>query len=127
MIEDWYAGSEAGGSVAQLLLHELALGAHYGVIFPPELILVARSLVGIDAPTTLIAPDVSFSELLEPVTPQLRKSLLPSLAGLKEGAEMRRFDYLEAALELPDLIPELVARLRSPPPSPAVGESIRVG
>ncbi|MEO8092419.1 MAG: AarF/UbiB family protein [bacterium] len=120
VVEDWYAGAEAGGSVAQLLLRELALGARYGVIFPPELMLVARSLVGIDATTTLVAPGVSFSELLEPATDKLRRALLPSLEGLKEGAERRRFDYLEAALELPDLIPELVARLRSPPPSPAV-------
>ena len=127
VVEDWYAGSQAGGSVAQLLLRELALGAHYGVIFPPELMLVARSLVGIDATTTLIAPGVSFSELLEPATGELRRALLPSLEGLKEGAERRRFDYLETALELPDLIPELVARLRSPAPSPVADGQLPIG
>lgn len=117
VVEDWYAG--AGGSVAQLLLHELALGARYGVIFPRELMLVARSLIGIDATTTLIAPEVSFRELLEPATSQLRQILLPNFAGLKDAADKRRFDYLDAALELPDLIPELVARLRRAPPVPA--------
>lgn len=127
VVEDWYAGAERGGSVAQLLLRELALGAHHGVIFPRELMLVARSLVGIDATTTLIAPEVSFSEVLKPATARLPRALLPSLEELREGAEKRRFDYLESALELPDLIPDLVARLRSPSPAPGVDRSTAVG
>lgn len=41
VVGDWYAGAGAGAPVVQLLLRELALGARYGVIFPPELMLVA--------------------------------------------------------------------------------------
>ena len=32
---------------------------------------------------------------------------------LEEAWKRNRFDYLELALELPDLLPELVARMRS--------------
>lgn len=113
VVQEWYGG-EHSSSVAQLLLRELALGAQYGVIFPPELMMVARSLIGIDATTTLIAPDVPFSDLLGPASARLRSTLLPSVEDLNRGVLTRRFDYLDAALELPDLIPELIARLRSP-------------
>ena len=72
VVDDRYAG--AGGSLAQLLLRELALGARHGVVFPRELMLVARALVGIDATITLIAPDVRFSELLEARAPEAARS-----------------------------------------------------
>lgn len=111
-VHDWYCSDSS--SVAQLLLRELALGAHYGVVFLPELMMIARSLSGMDATTTLIAPDVPFSDLLGPATALLRSTMLPNLHELSQGALKRWFDYLDAALELPDLLPELIARLRSP-------------
>ncbi len=117
VVQDWYGG-EHNSSVAQLLLRELALGAQHGVVFPPELMMVARSLIGMDATTTLIAPNVPFSDLLGPASGRLRSTLLPSLEDLSRGALTRRFDYLDAALELPDLLPELIARLRSPTVAP---------
>ncbi len=120
VVEDWYAADSSRGSVAQLLLRELALGARHGVIFPRELMLVARALIGIDATTSLVEPATTFSELLEPVRPKLREALSLSPQGVKEAAERHRFEYLEAALDLPDLIPELLARLSNPPPSPAM-------
>lgn len=114
VVEEWYAG-DAGGSVAQLLLRELALGARHGVVFPRELMLVARALVGIDATIRLIAPDIQFSDLLEPALPTLREALLPDIHGLTQAVERHRFDYLELVTDLPDLIPEIVAHLREPP------------
>lgn len=123
VVQDWYAG-EDNTSIARLLVRELGLGARYGIVFPRDLVLVARALVGLEATTTLVVPERSFRQLLEPLVDDVRDAVLPDLTQLKGALEHRRFDYLQLALELPDLLPDLVRRLGNGPgnqdgPSPS--------
>jgi ubiquinone biosynthesis protein len=121
VVQDWYAG-KANASIARLLVRELGLGARFGIVFPRDLVLVARALVGLEATTTLVVPERSFRELLEPLVGDIRDAVLPSVAQLKDVLEHHRFDYLQLALDLPDLLgdllPDLARRLRNGPPNP---------
>lgn len=118
VVEDWYGGMGEQMSVARLFLHELGAGARFGVVFPRDLLLVARALVGIDATATLIAPDVAFADLVRPLLGDLRATLLPGPHQLQEAVERRRFDYLQLALELPDLLPDLLVARGAAPATP---------
>jgi ubiquinone biosynthesis protein len=119
-VEDWYDAPDRRRSVAHLLLRELAAGARHGVVFPRELMLVARALIGIDATTTLIAPELRFAELVRPLVAEVQSALLPGPRQLRDALERRRFDYLQLMLELPDLLPDLLLdrpRATAPPPN----------
>lgn len=104
IVEDWAAAREPRESVARMLLHQLSAGARYGIVFPRDLMLVARALVGVDATTTLVAPEIPFAELVRPLLDDLRTTLAPGPAQLQDALERRRFDYLQVALDLPDLL-----------------------
>jgi ubiquinone biosynthesis protein len=111
-VEEWFGGRAREYSIARLLLSELALGARFGIVFPRNLMLLARALVNIEATAMLVDPELTLAELARPFIPELRRSLFldPRLA--QEAWQRNRFEYLELALELPDLLPELAARLR---------------
>ena len=127
VVEDWYPPSGGSGSLPTLLLRELALGASYRVVFPRELMLVARSLVGLDGTARLVDPERTFSDLARPLEPEIRSILLPGPGQLEDELRRRRFDYLELLAELPDLVPELAGRLRGAPTSgPASAERARL-
>jgi ubiquinone biosynthesis protein len=123
-VEEWAGRRAAEFSVPRLLLHELALGARHGIVFPPELMLLARALVTLEATAMIIDPQLNLAELARPLLPELRHILLPSLQTLREHWHQHRFDYLHLAVELPTLLPEAIGRLREgptrpPPPPPA--------
>ena len=99
-------------SIARLLLRELALGAGYGIVFPRELMLLARALVNLEATAAVVDPALSLAELARPLLPELKRALLLDPRSLEEAWHENRFEYLELALELPDLLPELAERLR---------------
>jgi len=126
-VEVWAAGDVRSYSIARLLLRQLGLGAHYGIVFPRELMLLARSLVNLESTAAVIDPELSLAELARPLLPELRRSLLLSREAVEEAWRENRFDYLDLVLEVPDLLPELVARLRSdgqasaPVPAPRRG------
>jgi ubiquinone biosynthesis protein len=124
-VREWADRRAADFSIPRLLLHELALGARHGIVFPPALMLLARALVTLEATAMIIDPQLSLAELARPLLPELRHILLPSPQTVREHWHRHRFDYLHLALELPALLPEAIARLREgptrppPPPPPA--------
>lgn len=133
-VEKWVSERGADSSIAHLLLHELALGARHGVIFPRGLMLLGRALVNLEATARIIDPDVNLAELARPLLPELRHILLPSPRTLQEHWQHHRFDYIDLAMELPHLLPEALAHLRDgharpapPPPEPAGRRWLAVG
>jgi ubiquinone biosynthesis protein len=113
-VEEWFGARSRDYSIARLLLRELALGAGYGIVFPRELMLLARALVNLEATAAVVDPGLSLAELARPLLPELRRALLLDPRALEEAWHENRFEYLNLALELPDLLPELASRLRSP-------------
>ena len=113
-----------------MLLRELALGAGYGIVFPRELMLLARALVNLEATAAVVDPALSLAELARPLLPELKRALLLDPRSLEEAWHENRFEYLELALELPDLLPELASRLRvpngsAPDPAESLQRSLR--
>lgn len=117
VVEAWFDGAQ-DAAVTQLLVRELGLGAKFGIVFPRDLMLVARALVGLDATTTLVVPQRSFRQLLEPLVGDVRAEVLPDRAQLKDIVERRRFDYLQIVMDLPELLPDLVRLYQSGAPTP---------
>jgi ubiquinone biosynthesis protein len=120
-VEEWFGQDAADFSLPRLLLHGLALGAHHGIAFPRELMLLTRALVSLEATAMIVDPKLNLSELARPLLPELRRALLPSLQTLEEHWHRNRFEYLSLAVELPTLLPEAMIRLRRGPagsPSP---------
>lgn len=111
VVQDWYHG-ERDASVTQLLMRELGLGAQFGIVFPRDLILVARALIGLDATAHLMIPDRSFNQLLEPLVADIRRAVLPNGSQLKAVVARQKFGYLQLALDLPDLLPDLARRVQ---------------
>ena len=129
-VEEWFEGRAADSSIARLLLHELALGARHGVVFPRWLMLLARALVTLEATAMIVDPQLDLAELARPLLPELRHILLPSPRVLQEHWHRYRFEYLDLALELPSLLPEMMARrgdgsARPSPPPPAARSPAR--
>lgn len=118
-VEEWFGARSNDYSIARLLLRELALGAGYGIVFPRELMLLARALVNLEASAAVVDPALSLAELARPFLPELRRALLLDPRALEEAWHANRFEYLELALELPDLLAELASRLGSPNQSTA--------
>ncbi len=122
-VEEWFEGRATDFSIARLLLHELALGARHGIVFPRGLMLLARALVSLEATAMIVEPQLDLAELARPLLPELRHILLPSSQALQEHWHRYRFEYLDLALELPGLLPEAIARRLDgsarPPPPPA--------
>lgn len=124
-VEEWFGQRAADFSIPRLLLHGLALGAHHGIAFPRELMLLARALVTLEATAMIVDPQLNLSELARPLLPELRRMLLPTPQTLQEHWRRHRFDYLSLAVDLPALLPEAITRLRqdpaahpAPPPAP---------
>ena len=116
VVEDWAEASEPRESVARLLLRELSAGARYRIAFPRDLVLVARALIGVDATTSLVAPEIPFAELVRPLLSDLRSTLMPGPQQLHDALERRRFDYLQLALDMPDLLVDRLAEHAPPGP-----------
>ena len=112
VVEDWYGTATGEFSLARLLLRMLALGAGQGIVFPRGLMLLARSLVNLEATASVVDSSLDLATLARPLLPGLRRALVLDPKALEEAWRDNRFEYLELALELPDLLPELVERLR---------------
>lgn len=132
------AGVEQGRTVAQVAVDrpaagliaiagapgERRLGAGYGVVFPRGLMLLARGLANLEATGEVVDPELNLAMLARPLLPELRRTVLLDRSSLEKTWRDNRFEYLAFALELPDLVPELVARLRQPVlPEPASASS----
>lgn len=118
-VEEWFGQRAADFSVPRLLLHGLALGAHHGITFPRELMLLARALVTLEATAMIVDPQLNLSELARPLLPELRRMLVPSRQTFEEHWRRHRFEYLSLAVDLPSLLPEAITRLRQGPVEPA--------
>lgn len=122
LVEDWYGEGWTESSVATLLLHELSIGSRYGIMFPRELILLARALVHLEATAAVVDSTLSLPDLINPLLPELRSTLLPGKAELEEQWSSAALDYLGLAMELPTALPHLIDRilaLADQPPPPA--------
>jgi ubiquinone biosynthesis protein len=123
-VEEWFGSSAREYSIARLLLRQLGLGARHGLVFSRGLMLLARALVNVEATALVVDPELTLAELARPLLPELRRSLFLDPHALEEAWRRNRYEYLELALDLPDLLPELAGRLRdgastAPPPVPA--------
>lgn len=112
VVEDWFGGRR-GTSVTQLLMRELGLGAQFGVVFPRDLLLVTRALIGLDATAHLMLPGRSFDDLLAPLVPNIRRAVLPDGTQLKDLLAGHHFGLLQLAADLPDLVPDLVRQVQT--------------
>ena len=122
VVEDWYGQGSAESSVATLLLHELSIGSRYGIVFPRELIFLARALVHLEATAAVVDSNLNLADLIDPLLPELRSTLLPGKAEVQEQCSSAALDYLALATELPTALPHLVDRilaLADHPPPPA--------
>ena len=117
-VDEWFGRRAADSSVPRLLLHGLALGARHGIAFPRELMLLARTLVVLEATAMMIDPQLNLSELARPLLPELRRMLMPGPQTLQEHWDSHRFDYLALAVDLTALLPEAITRLRQGPVRP---------
>ena len=111
-VEEWFGSSAHDYSIARLLLRQLALGAQHGLVFTRGLMLLARALVNVEATALVIDPQLTLAELARPLLPELRRSLFLDPGALEEAWRRNRYEYLDLALDLPDLLPELAARMR---------------
>ena len=93
-------------------------------VFPRGLMLVARSLVNLEATASVVDPALDLAGLTRPLLPGLRRALVLDPSALEQAWRGNRFEYLELALERPDLLPEFAARLRDggPPAAPTPPE-----
>ena len=111
LVEEWFGMRSRDLSIARLLLRLLALGADHGIVFPRGLMLLARSLVNLESTASVVDPALDLATLARPLLPGLRRALVLDAGSLEEAWHDNRFEYLALALELPDLVPELVERL----------------
>jgi hypothetical protein len=90
-------------------------------VFPRELILLARALVHLEATAALVDAHLSLTDLLGPLLPELRSTLLPGKAEREELWSSAAMDFLALATELPAALPHLIDRLllaaAEPPPA----------
>lgn len=117
---EWFTGGDAQVSVGRLLLGYLGLGGRYGVEFPKDLVLLARSLVHLEATVSVIDPDVPFPRLIGPVVPKISRALLPSRGDLEGVLAEEWMDYVGLLMDLPYLLPHALGRMAegSAPPLP---------
>ena len=113
LVEEWYGANSTTYSIARLLLRQLALGANYGIVFPRELMLLARALVLTESTAQIIEPDLTISDYAGPYLPELERQLL-SPGSLQQSLHDHRYDYLDLALSLPELLPTLTMATQSP-------------
>ena len=122
-VESWFEDRAGDTSVARLLLRELALGAAYGIVFPRDLMLLARALVNLEASARVIRPDIGLADLTRPLLPLLQHVLLPGPARLGERWKEERFRYLAFVLELPEMLLETAERRDSHVWAPAAASA----
>lgn len=111
LVEDWSGQHPTTSSVAGLLLHELSIGSRYGIVFPRELVLLARALVHLEGTAAVVDPTLSLADLVSPLLPDLRATLLPGKKELQELWSGAAIDYLALATELPVALPHLIDRI----------------
>ena len=73
LVEDWYGKSAREYSAAGLLLAELGAGTAHGIVFPRELMFLARTLLTLESTGALIDPDVTLADLTRTVLPDLKR------------------------------------------------------
>ncbi|MFF7643946.1 AarF/UbiB family protein [Streptomyces canus] len=95
---------------------QLGAGAAHGIVFPRELMLLARTLLTLESTGALIDPDTTLADLTRAVLPDLKRILLPTPATLAHTWADTRLDTL--ALDLPDVLQRLDDLLNPPAAQP---------
>lgn len=116
----WYAEGSTEFSVGRLLLGYLGVGARFGVEFPRDLLLLARSLVHLESTVSVIDPELSFAQLLAPLLPEIRRGMMPTGKEARELIDENWMDYVALLLELPERLPHLAGSLDGRPGSTPV-------
>jgi ubiquinone biosynthesis protein len=120
VVEEWFS-DEGRSSVPRLLLRVLGAGGRHGVVFSTDLVLLARALISLEATVAQIRPDANLPDLLRPALSELRRALLPGPETLWATWQDNRYGYLGAALDLPDIVADVLAGLvKRTPPVPAL-------
>lgn len=84
-VEEWLVAEDRAGSIASLLLRQLALGARNGVVFPRDLILLTGALLVLEGTARVIVPDTGLAELARPLMPELERPLWLDAAALRNS------------------------------------------
>lgn len=114
-IEDWSGTSAREYSIARLLVRYLSLGADRGIVFPRELMLLARALVTLEATAMIVDPDFNLADSARLLVPSLHRRLMDEVVSVDDLWREHRVEYVDLLLDLPELMPELLGRLRSTP------------
>ncbi len=120
LLNEWL-GEAQRTSIPRLLLRALGSGGTHGVTFSADLVLLARALISLEATVVRLQPGAKLTDRLSPSLPELKSLLLPSVASLKAAFSARSYDYLALALDLPEVLANLVPELTRPgvpPPAP---------
>lgn len=110
ILSEWL-GEGQTTSVPRLLLRALGAGGRYHVTFSTDLVLLARALISLEGTVSQLKPGVKLIDLLDPALPELRRALLPDVSTVVSALRDKRYDYLALALDLPDLVADLVPDL----------------
>lgn len=110
ILSEWL-GEGQTTSVPRLVLRALGAGGRYHVLFSADLVLLARALISLEGTVSRLKPGTKLIDLLDPALPELRRALLPDASTLVTALKDKRYDYLALALDLPDLVADLVPDL----------------
>ncbi len=76
--ENWVGATVVEYGFCQLLFDQMALGGQYGLLFPSDIILLAKSLVTVEGVALSVDPELNISEDAKPYLQQLWSKQFPS-------------------------------------------------
>lgn len=107
--QKWQGSSISEYGFARLIYDEFSLGARYGVIFPPNIVLLGKAMVTIEGVALAIDPDLDISKEARPYFNVLQKRLF-SLKELRKALERAFPLWWELAEGLPVKLAETLER-----------------
>ncbi len=115
----WHGSTVSEYGFARLLYDELSVGAHHGVIFPPDMVLLGKAMVTLEGVVMSISPEMDLSAEAQPFLDELRSELFGP-ERLREALYRSLPAWFELAEHLPLGLADLVDRtLTSEPVRPS--------
>jgi len=127
---DWRGKSVGEYGFARLLYEEFTVGARYGVVFPPDAVLLSKALLTIEGVVLAIDPELDLSTEARPYLEKLHGSLFTP-ATLAESLRRSGPVWWELAERLPLGLAQLLERslwpaspVVAPPPPSHLGPAL---
>ena len=105
----WQGRSVSEYGFARLVYEEFTLGARYGVVFPPEMVLLGKALVTMEGVVLAVDPTLDLSQAARPYLDRLRGELF-SPEQIRDGLTRSLPIWFELAERLPLGLAELLER-----------------